>query len=94
MTPEELARLVAAAVQLASVLWTWIADEDHGKPVTASAVALATMLRAHPELRAELVAKCAANPVLREQLIDLCDAYAEDWPIFLTMKDEVQHAAG
>jgi hypothetical protein len=87
-------KLVEAAVRLALVLWQWITDEAHEQPVSASLVALVTMLDTRPDVRAELVARARANAALREQLIDLCDAYAEDWPILVTTKQEIEHAAG
>ena len=86
--------IVDAIVRLGSVLWTWITDEDHDKPVTASAVALATMLDTDAAVRAELVNRCAANPALRQQLVDLCEAYEEDWPVFGRVRKEIDHAAG
>jgi hypothetical protein len=87
-------KLVEAAVRLALVLWQWITDEAHEQPVSASLVALVTMLDTRPDVRAELVARARVNVALREQLIDLCDAYAEDWPILATTKQEIEHAAG
>lgn len=92
MTPDEIMRIVDAIVRLGSVLWTWITDEDHDKPVTASAVALATMLDTDAAVRAELVNRCAANPALRQQLVDLCEAYEEDWPVFGRVRKEIDHA--
>jgi hypothetical protein len=82
-------KLVEAAVRLALVLWQWITDEAHEQPVSASLVALVTMLDTRPDVRAELVARARVNVALREQLIDLCDAYAEDWPILVTTKQEI-----
>ena len=93
MTPDEIMRIVDAIVRLGSVLWTWITNEDHDKPVTASAVALATMLDTDAAVRAELVNRCAANPALRQQLVDLCEAYEEDWPVFGRVRKEIDHAA-
>jgi hypothetical protein len=93
VTPDEVVRVVDAIVRLGSVLWQWLTDEDHEKPVTASAVALATMLATDDGVRAELVHRCAANPALRQQLVDLCDAYEEDWPVFGRVRKEIDHAA-
>lgn len=93
MTPDEVVRLVDAIVRLGCVLWQWLTDENHEMPVTASAVALATMLDTDPAVRAELVHRCAANPALRQQLVDLCEAYEEDWPVFGRVRKEIDHAA-
>ena len=93
MTPDEVLRTVDAIVRLGSVLWTWLTDEDHDKPVTASSVALATMLSTDEAVRVELVNRCAANPALRQQLVDLCEAYEEDWPVFGRVRKEINHGA-
>ena len=87
-------KLVEAAVRLAIVLWQWITDEDHEQPVAASLVALVTMLDTRPDVRAELVARARANASLREQLADLCDAYAHEWPILVKTKQEIEHGTG
>jgi hypothetical protein len=89
MSADALA-IVEAAIRLATVIWQWLADEAYEQPVTASLVALATLLDTKPEARQELVERARANPVLRKQLLDLCDAYAERWPVFARVKQELE----
>lgn len=90
---EETLRLVEASLRLAAVIWQWLTDEAHEQPISASMTALVVLIDTKPGVRAELVDRCRANAVLRQQLLDLCDAYRDHFPSLVTLKQEISHAA-
>lgn len=91
---EETLRLVEAALRLAAVIWQWLTDESHEQPIAASMTALVVLIDTKPGVRAELVDRCRANQVLRQQLLDLCDAYRDHFPQLAGLEKELDHAAG
>ena len=86
-------QLVEAALRLAAVVWQWLTDEAHEQPISASMTALVVLIETKPGVRAELVDRCNANGVLRQQLLDLCDAYRDHFPSLVTLEQEISHAA-
>lgn len=85
---------IDAVVRLIQAIHDWLADEDHAQPVSACATALATMLATQPETRARLIASTHTNHVLRLQLLALCNAYVDRFPVFADVKKEIDNAAG
>ena len=90
---EETLRILEAALRLAAVIWQWLTDEAHEQPISASMTALVVLIDTKPGVRAELVDRCNANAVLRQQLLDLCDAYRDHFPSLVTLEQEIRHAA-
>ena len=94
MNTEEIIAMLDAACRLVPVVYDWLTEEAHEQPISACMVALASMVSTQPQVRANLVAKCRTNPVLRDQLLALCDAYREQHPTFASLEKELEHAAG
>lgn len=92
MIDADTLRLVEAAVRLGAVIWQWLTDEAHEQPISASMTALVLLIDTRPAVRAELVDRCNANAVLRQQLLDLCDAYRDHFPPLVTLEKEISHA--
>lgn len=90
---EETLRILEAALRLAAVIWQWLTDEAHEQPISASMTALVLLIDTKPAVRAELVDRCNANGVLRQQLLDLCDAYRDHYPSLVTLEQEISNAA-
>ena len=90
---EETLRILEAALRLAAVIWQWLTDEAHEQPISASMTALVLLIDTKPAVRAELVDRCNANGVLRQQLLDLCDAYRDHFPSLVTLEQEISNAA-
>lgn len=84
--------LVEAVVRLGAVVWQWLTDEEHEQPIGASMTALVVLIETKPHVRAELVDRCRANAVLRQQLLDLCDAYGERFPALVQLAQEIHDA--
>lgn len=92
MIDADTLKLVEAAVRLGAVIWQWLTDESHEQPISASMTALVLLIDTRPAVRAELVDRCNANAVLRQQLLDLCDAYRDHFPSLVTLEKEISHA--
>ncbi len=90
---EETLRILEAALRLAAVIWQWLTDEAHEQPISASMTALVLLIDTKPGVRAELIDRCRANAVLRQQLLDLCDAYCDHFPSLAGLEQEINHGA-
>lgn len=86
--------LLDAVLRLLAMLWEWLRKDGDAPPISASLAALAVLLETKPHVRAGLVERARANPELRSQLQAFAKDYANEWPIFATIAEEMHHADG